>query len=163
MPVFFAQTLEEMASQDDLLGRSGLEFLHDMMAGKISAAPIAGALNFAMTEIADGEVTFEGTPQLHCTNPMCGVHGGWYGALLDSVMGCAVMTRMARGQVYTTLEYKVNLTRAIKVGQKVQAKGFINHVGRSTATAHGDIRGIEDGRLYATGTTTCLIMDPKAG
>ncbi len=160
MSVFFAQTLDEMASRDDLLGRSGMEFMQDMLAGRISAAPLAATLNFKVTEVLDGEVTFEGTPRVHCTNPMRGVHGGWYGALLDSVMGCAVMTRLPKGRVYTTLEYKVNLTRAIQIGQRVQAKGFIDHVGRSTATARGEVRGLEDDKLYATATTTCLILDP---
>ncbi|MEM7732618.1 MAG: PaaI family thioesterase [Pseudomonadota bacterium] len=161
IPVFFAQTLDEMASREDLLSRSGMEFLQDIMAGRISAAPLAKTLNFQMTEIADGEVTFEGMPEVYCTNPMRGVHGGWYGALLDSVMGCAVMTRVPKGWVYTTLEYKVNLTRAIKIGQRVQAKGLIDHTGRSTATARGEVRGLEDGRLYATATTTCLIMQAE--
>ncbi|MEM6588813.1 MAG: PaaI family thioesterase [Pseudomonadota bacterium] len=151
-----------MASRDDILSRSGMEFLQDIMAGRISAAPLAETLNFEMTGIADGEVTFEGTPEAHCTNPMRGVHGGWYGALLDSVMGCAVMTRVPKGRVYTTLEYKVNLTRAIKIGQRVQAKGFVDHAGRSTATARGEVRGLENGKLYATGTTTCLIMKTDA-
>lgn len=159
MPVFFAQTLEDMATREDLHARSGMEFLQDILAGRLSAAPLAETLNFTMTMVTAGEVTFEGTPQVRATNPMRGVHGGWYGALLDSVMGCAVMTKVPQGRVYTTLEYKINITRAIKVGQKVRATARVDHAGRSTAVAQGEIRGIEDDRLYATGTTTCLIME----
>jgi len=40
----------------------------------------------------------------------------------------------------------------------VEAIGTIQHSGRSTGVANGEIRGVEDGRLYATGSTTCLIM-----
>ncbi|MGR3473389.1 MAG: PaaI family thioesterase, partial [Sulfitobacter sp.] len=29
---------------------------------------------------------------------------------------------------------------------------------RSTGVAHGEIRGVEDGKLYATGSTTCIVM-----
>ncbi len=59
---------------------------------------------------------------------------------------------------YTTLEFKPNITRAIPLGMLVEAIGTIQHSGRSTGVANGEIRGVEDGRLYATGSTTCLIM-----
>ncbi|MEO0893938.1 MAG: PaaI family thioesterase [Pseudomonadota bacterium] len=159
MSVFFAKTPDEMATLDDLRSRSGLEFVQDMLAGKLACAPIARTLNFTLTEVSEGQVAFEGAPTFDALNPMSGVHGGWYGALLDSVLGCAVMTIVPRGRVYTTLEYKVNIARAITPGQKVRATSQVDHGGRSTAVAHGEIRGIEDGKLYAKGSTTCLIMD----
>ena len=90
---------------------------------------------------------------------MGGVHGGWYGTLLDSCMSCAVMTMVPKGSVYTTLEYKVNLTRAIPLGTEIHATGLCDHAGRTTAVARGEIRDA-NGRLYATGTATCLIMQP---
>jgi acyl-coenzyme A thioesterase PaaI-like protein len=34
----------------------------------------------------------------------------------------------------------------------------VQHVGRSTGVAAGEIRGVEDGKVYATGSTTCIIM-----
>ena len=48
--------------------------------------------------------------------------------------------------------------RPIPLGMLIDSIGEIDHAGRSTAVAHGEIRGVEDGRLYATGTTTCIIM-----
>jgi uncharacterized protein (TIGR00369 family) len=85
------------------------------------------------------------------------VHGGWYGTILDSCMACAVMTTVPKGAVYTTLEYKINIVRAIPVGTPVIATGVVDHAGRSTGVATGRIEGV-DGKLYATGSTTCLIM-----
>ena len=159
MSLFFAQTPDEMATLDDLRARSGLEFVQDMLAGNLASAPIAETLNFTVTEVAMGKVAFEGAPGFNALNPMRGVHGGWYGALLDSVMGCAVMTVVPRGRIYTTLEYKVNITRAITPGQKMRATSTVDHAGRSTAIALGEIRGMDDGVLYATGSTTCLMTD----
>jgi len=78
--------------------------------------------------------------------------------LLDSCMACAVMTRVPQGSVYTTLEYKINILRPIPTGLVVQGIGKIDHSGRSTGVAHGEIIGLEDGKLYATGSTTCIIM-----
>jgi len=39
-----------------------------------------------------------------------------------------------------------------------EAIGTAQHVGRSTGIAIGEIRGVEDGKLYATGSTTCIVM-----
>jgi acyl-coenzyme A thioesterase PaaI-like protein len=35
-----------------------------------------------------------------------------------------------------------------------------DHAGRSTGISHGEIRGVENGKLYATGSTTCIILNP---
>lgn len=147
-----------MATEEDLLGRSGLEFMHAMLAGDLSGPPIARTLDYRLHRVEDGLVEFRGAPGFGMLNPMSGTHGGWYGTLLDSAMGCAVMTRLARGQVYTTLEYKVNIVRPVPLGVEVAAIGEARHVGRSTGVAEGRIVGIADGRLYATGSTTCLVM-----
>ena len=73
-------------------------------------------------------------------------------------MACAVMTKVPKGSIYTTLEYKINILRAIPLGMQVDCIGVVDHAGRSTGVAHGEIRGVEDGKLYATGSTTCIIM-----
>jgi acyl-coenzyme A thioesterase PaaI-like protein len=54
----------------------------------------------------------------------------------------------------------VNITRALPLDVPVQAIGTLEHKGRSTAVARGELRGRDDGRLYATGSTTCLVMRP---
>jgi acyl-coenzyme A thioesterase PaaI-like protein len=40
----------------------------------------------------------------------------------------------------------------------VRAVGMTSHVGRSTAVAEAKLTGVDDGRLYATGSTTCIIL-----
>ncbi|WP_101067309.1 PaaI family thioesterase [Roseovarius salinarum] len=157
-----AETLDELPAMDDLLSRSGLEFMQDMVAGRLAGPPIGAALGFWPVLAEEGRVVFEGAPDFTSTNPMRGVHGGWYGAILDSCMACAVMTRVPKGSVYTTLEYKVNITRTIPLGTRVTATGTVAHAGRSTGVANGEIRGIDDGRLYGTGSTTCMIMAAPA-
>ncbi|MDJ0858157.1 MAG: PaaI family thioesterase [Dinoroseobacter sp.] len=147
------------ATRDDLLSLSGFEFMQAILNGDMPRPPMADALNYRLTSVSAGEVVFTGTPTLAHTNPMAGVHGGWYGTLLDSAMGCAVMTIVPKGRVYTTLEYKINITRALRPGTEITASARVDHKGRTTAVAQGEIRGVEDGKLYATGTTTCLIMD----
>jgi uncharacterized protein (TIGR00369 family) len=74
-------------------------------------------------------------------------------------MACAVQTALPKGAGYTTLEFKVNIIRPLFEGSgPVLAIGDATHVGRRTGVAEGKIIGEADGKLYATGSTTCLIM-----
>ena len=154
----FAQSPQDLPGPEQVLSMSGLAFMQGVLDGSIPGPPISRLLNYRLTAVAPGTVSFEGTPGFDHLNPTGTVHGGWYGTLLDSCMACAVMTRLPRGARYTTLEYKVNLVRAIPPGTAVRATGTCDHAGRSTGVAHGEIRGIDDNRLYATGSTTCLVM-----
>ncbi|KIC46120.1 PaaI family thioesterase [Tateyamaria sp. ANG-S1] len=153
-----AQTMADLPSQDELLSMSGLAFMQGILDGTVPGPPIGHTLGYALHAVQDGEVTFRGTPEFDVTNPMGTVHGGWYGTLLDSAMACAVMTKVPAGSVYTTLEYKINITRGIPLGMEIACTGRIDHAGRSTGVATGEIRGVDDGKLYATGSTTCIIM-----
>ena len=145
-------------STKEVLAMSGLEFMQGILNGENPAPPIGATMGYALHDVADGRVVFRGTPEFNVTNPMGTVHGGWYGTLLDSAMACAVMTRVPRGSVYTTLEYKINIIRPVPIGTTIDCIGTVDHAGRSTGVATGEIRGVEDGKLYATGSTTCIIM-----
>lgn len=155
---FTARSPEDLPDQARILSMSGLEFIESIRDGKLGGAPIAGLMNFHIHDVSPGKVTFRGAASFHHFNPMGGVHGGWYGTILDSALGCAVATTLPRGTVYTTLEYKVNLTRALKPGVLVDCTATVQHAGRSTAVAEAELRGVEDGKLYATGSTTCIVM-----
>jgi uncharacterized protein (TIGR00369 family) len=87
------------------------------------------------------------------------VHGGWAATLLDSAMGAAVLSTLAAGKLFTTLELKVNYVRALTDGTgPVRAEGRVINAGRTIASAEGRLLGA-DGKLYAHGTTTCLLSD----
>ena len=155
-----AKSREDLPTLAQALSMSGLEFMQKILSGEISAPSISGGLNFRAYAVEAGRMVFRGSPQFAHSNPMGALHGGWYGTVLDSCMACAVMSMLPKGSVYTTLEYKINITRAIPEGMEVEAIGTIQHMGRTTGVANGEIRGIEDGKLYATGSTTCLIITP---
>ena len=137
---------------------TGLDKLTRMLRDNAPPAGISVPLNFTLETAQDGHVTFTGTPLQDHVNPVGTVHGGWYGTLLDSCMACAILSRLAVETSYTTLEYKVNIIRPIPLGMPVRATGVAQHVGRSTGVASGEIRGIADDRLYATGSTTCMVL-----
>lgn len=155
---YVAQRPDDLPRPQEILSMTGLEYIQAIFDGRMAGAPIAGTLNFRLHLVEAGRVIFRGAPEFRHLNPMGGVHGGWYGTLLDSALGCAVATMLPKGRGYTTLEYKINITRALPVGMEIDCEARVSHMGRSTGVAEGTIRGVADGKLYATGSTTCLVM-----
>ncbi len=138
---------------------SGLELLSAIIAGRLPGPPIMQTLDFRLVEVGHGRALFEGRPAIRHYNPLGTVHGGYAATLLDSCMGCAVHTTLAKGISYTTLEFKVNLIRAITAETGiVRAEGRTLNVGRRTAAAEGRLTDAK-GRLLAHASTTCLIFD----
>jgi len=137
---------------------SGAELLQRVVDGLYPAPPIAAALNFGLTEVEAGRAVFRGLPGTRHLNPLGSVHGGWAATLLDSALGCAVHSTLDKGEAYTTVEFKVNLTRPItpKTGEVV-CEGRVIHKGRTLAVSEATLKD-KDGKLLAFGTETCSIF-----
>ncbi len=137
---------------------TGLELLTRIMDGTLPAPPIQRTLDFRLIKVDRGSAVFAGTPRQDFYNPLDSVHGGYTAALLDSCMACAVHSTLEVGFNYATLEVKINYVRAIlaETGE-VRAEGKIVSSGRRIATAEGRLVD-SGGKLYAHGTTTCLIF-----
>jgi uncharacterized protein (TIGR00369 family) len=146
---------------EQILTYDGLGFLQALVDGKLPAPPIAETLGFDLVHVETGKAVFEGLPTFKHYNPIGVVHGGFTMTLMDSCMACAIQTTLAKGEIYTTLEVKVNLVRAItKDTGLIRATGRLIHRGRTTGTSEGDVRDAA-GNLLAHGTTTCLIFPAK--
>ncbi|WP_425990005.1 PaaI family thioesterase [Brevundimonas sp. TWP2-3-2] len=139
---------------------SGVEQLRLGFQADENAAPIAKTLDYRLIEVEEGRVVFEGTPTRAVYNPIGTVHGGWMATLLDSACACAVHSMLRPGQIYTTLELKTVFHRALTEGVPVKAEGRIVQIGRRAGFAEADLKGV-DGKLYATATSTCLVMETK--
>ena len=136
----------------------GLQLLTAIMEGALPAPPIQKALDFRLVEVARGHTVFAGTPKFEYYNPIGSVHGGYTAALLDSCMACAVHSTLEIGYSYATLEIKINYVRAITTDTgEVRAEGKVINSGKRIATAEGRLFD-SVGKLYAHGTTTCLIL-----
>lgn len=147
----------------EIIGLTGLEQMQAIIDGKLPPAPIAATLNFTLNLVEKGRVIFEGTPGEWAYNPIGTVHGGYPATLLDSALGCCVHTMLPAGQAYTTVELKVNMVRAIMHDTgALLCEGKVVHVGSRMATAEARLTGKKDGKLYAHGSTTCMIF-PMAG
>ncbi len=138
---------------------SGLDQLRGLLAAGRRPG-IGETLGFTIVQVDDGVVTFEGTPDEQVYNPIGTVHGGYAATLLDSACGCAVHTKLAPGQGYTTLELKVAYHKAMtsKTGV-VRAEGRVVTFGRRAAFAEAKLTDAQ-GRLYASATSSLLVITP---
>jgi len=142
---------------------SGIEFFTRMLAGEMPPPPMLDLFGIRLAEVEPGRVVFTATCQEEFYNGTGVAHGGFAATLLDTALGCAINSAMEAGRRFTTLELKVNLTRPItKEAGLLRCEARIVHVGGRTATSEGRIVDA-NGKLYAHGTTTCIIVDAPRG
>lgn len=145
----------------DAAAKTGLEIMQGFVADGGRAAGIGAVFGMRPVEVSHGRIVFEATPTRQFYNPIGTVHGGFAATLLDSCLGCAVHTTLAAGVGYTTVDLNVTYLRAMtdQTGP-VRAIGEIIQSGRRIATAQARLEDAQ-GRLYATATTTCLVLEPR--
>ena len=141
---------------------TGLQYMEAIRSGAAPAAPIQDLLGFDLHEVQDGRAVFRCTPGVQHTNPLGTVHGGLAMTLIDSACGAAVHTTLPAGAGYGTLETKVNLVRAIAADAgPLLCEGTVVHRGSRVCTAEARLTGEADGRLYAHGTSTCMVIESR--
>jgi uncharacterized protein (TIGR00369 family) len=139
---------------------AGIEYIRAIQSGEVPPPPIAVVMNFAMVEIDEGHAVFDGEPGEEHYNPIGVVHGGYASTILDSVLGCSVHTTLPKGVGYTSQTLEVKYLRPItRDTGAVRAEAVVIHKGRKTATAEAKLTSVENGKLLATGTSTCLLFD----
>jgi uncharacterized protein (TIGR00369 family) len=142
---------------------SGLDFFRKLLKGEVPRPPMLELLNIHLLEVEEGRVVFGAEAEPRFYNGMGVAHGGFAATLLDTALGCAINTKMPAGKRFTTLELKVNLTRPLtQEAGPLRCEATVVHVGGRTATSEGRIID-RDGKLYAHGTTTCIVVEPPRG
>jgi uncharacterized protein (TIGR00369 family) len=150
-----------LASPQDIFGKTGLEIMQEMLAGKLPYAWLARTLNFTLIEVSHGRVVIQGAPLPEHLNPMGTIHGGWIASILDTALGCSIQTTLPANHRYTTAELSVNYVKALTPSLlRVRAIGSVIHCGRQLATAEARLVD-PNGILFAHAKTTCLILDPR--
>lgn len=142
---------------------SGLEFFKRMMTGELPPPPLVALLGLRLVEAEPGRVVFTGVATEQFYNGMGVAHGGFAATLLDSALGCAINSMMPPGRSFTTVELKINYTRPLRreVGE-LRCQASVVHVGSRIATSEGRIVDAA-GKVYAHGTTTCILVEPPRG
>lgn len=141
---------------------SGLDYLLGLLNSGF-VLPIGALMDFRPIAFEHGKAVFEGTPADMHYNPIGSVHGGFAATMLDSALGCAVHTTLQAGFGYTTVELHTNYVRALRADTgRVTAKATVIHSGGRVATAEAQLTDAS-GKLYAHGTTTCLVFPVNSG
>lgn len=144
----------------DVRTTPGLAFLQRLVA-EGRRVPIGATLGFTLAEVAEGHAVFEAEAAPHVFNPIGSVQGGWYAAVLDAALGVCLHSTLPAGVGYTTIEFKINIVKAVTPATgRVRATGRIVHRGGRTAVTEARLEG-PDGKLYAYGTATQLIIDGR--
>ncbi|MGA2421388.1 MAG: PaaI family thioesterase [Candidatus Acidiferrum sp.] len=137
---------------------TGREFLQAIVDGRFPQPPIGQTLSFWIAGVGDGFAVFEGDPGAQLCNPMGVVHGGWALTLLDSATGCAAHSLLPPGVGSTSIETKVNFSRAIRPDTgRVRAEGRVVSQGRQIISTEGKLFA-PDGRVLAHGTSTVFVL-----
>ncbi len=151
-----------LATREQLVGLSGVEFFTAMMNGQLPPPPMSATTEFVIISFSYGHIVMQGSPGLKFQNTMGSIHGGWIATILDSVVGCAVHTTLSAGMGYATAELKVSYFRPLSeaIGL-VRAEGKVLSSGKKIAFAEGTLCG-PDGKKYAHATTTCAVFTGTA-
>ena len=145
---------------DSAPAMSGLEYMTAIAEGEIPPPPIAVTLKIHMVAVEEGRAVFDGEPGEEHYNPIGVVHGGYAATLLDSAMGCAVHSTLAPGAAYTTLTLETKFVRPVtRENRRVRATAEVVHRGRRQATAEARLEDVETGKLLASATSTCLVIE----
>jgi uncharacterized protein (TIGR00369 family) len=138
-------------------GLTGLEILHRISSGLIPAPPAAALVGFEPSFVMPGRVVFAYEPREEHYNTLGAVHGGILTTVLDTVMGCAVSSKLDAGVAPVTIELKTSFVHPVTLGSGIlRAEGAVVHPGNRVATAEARLEG-EDGTLYAHASSTWLI------
>jgi uncharacterized protein (TIGR00369 family) len=130
--------------------------LEAMLRGELPPPPVSELLGLELVSIEDGEAVFRMEVRPEHANPMGTLQGGVICALADAAMGLAYASKLADGELFTTLELKTNYLRAVTEGT-LTATGRVVHGGRTIGLTTCDVVD-ERGRKVAHATSTCMTL-----
>jgi uncharacterized protein (TIGR00369 family) len=109
--------------------------------------------------VEKGEVAFVCTPDRSFLNPSGDVHGGYLCTLMDTAIGCAVMTEASPTSPYATIELKVSFFKPLPyTGEEVEVRGRTQRVGRRVAFAEAHAYDAERNVLgHATSSLAAVV------
>jgi uncharacterized protein (TIGR00369 family) len=154
---------DPMATLAAASGRPGIDVLRDISSGVLPPPPIAALLGFELMVVEPGYAELTLDPAEFHYSPNGSVHGGVYATLLDSAAGCAVQSLLPPGTSYTSLDLNIKFLRRLTLETgTVRAIGTVTHFGKQTALVEARLLNGAD-RLFATATSSCLVIRQAAG
>jgi uncharacterized protein (TIGR00369 family) len=143
--------------------RSGLDVIRGMIDGGMTST-MATTMDCRVIEAESGKAVIRAVPNEGFLNLHGTVHGGWAATVLDTALGCAVVTTLDAGQGTATVELSTRFIRPIFPGSgPVLATGTVVNRGRRLVVAEGRIVSEKDGKLLAQATGTWTVLEAERG
>lgn len=100
-----------------------------------------------------GHITYKMTVQeKHLSSPNI-AHGAAIAGFMDCVLGLSALSEaITRDNLTSTVEFKINYIRPVKLGEELVGTGKVVHKGKSLIISSGEIR--VNGELVAMGQGT---------
>lgn len=130
---------------------TGLEYLTKVMKHELSHAPMHDSMNMKIVDVRYGYIVYQFAPQACHINLQGGVHGGYYGVVLDSITGGAGHSSIDAHQKIVTVDLNIKMLRPLKLNQSYRGIGELVNAGKDIVVTQGKIVH-ENGELYAYGS-----------
>lgn len=140
---------------------SGLEIVAALAAGKLPPPAMAQTLPFTLQPPEEGRVHLTAEPEARFLNPARTMHGGWIMTMLDTAMALAGQSTLPAGMQCPSHETSAKFVRPITLSSgTLHIHGHVMSRSRTVITLEGRV---EDGagKLFAHGTSTCLIVEQR--
>jgi len=137
---------------------TGLDYLKQMIAGTVPSATMGDHVNIKTVEASEGRAVMHAVADGTHLNPMKSVHGGFVATVLDSACGCAVMSTLPEGKMFTSIDLAIKFMRPIPRGETLICEGMVQKPGRTVAFVEATLK-TQDGKILAHGTSSCAVMD----
>ena len=142
----------------DFAELTGLERVQHFMDHADERFGIARFLAYDVDEVANGKAVLSYEPDAEHINLLSTIHGGVLATLLDTVMGCALMTMLDAGEKHTIIDLHTKFVRPVTLESRpLRVIGRVDHRGRRQCTMSGSIVAPDD-KLCATGIATAMIL-----
>ncbi len=143
---------------EDFAHLTGLERMRHFEKHADDRFGIAKFLAYDIARIESGEVELRYAPHPEHRNLISTIHGGVLASLLDTAMGCALMTMLDAGERHTIIDLHSKFVRPVAVdAESLRVIGSVDHRGRRQCTMHGKIVTADD-KLCASATATAMIL-----
>lgn len=142
----------------DLAHLTGMERVLRLSSGADGRSGAARYFDYTFDSVDEGRVCLAFEPTAAHVNVFQTVHGGVLSGLLDTAMGCALISLLAPGEHDTIIDLQTKFVKPVVIGggpYRVIAQ--VEHRGRRQATMSGRIVDAND-KLCAMATSTALII-----
>ena len=118
----------------------------------INKYDLDNALTFEIHE--PGHITYKMTIQdKHLSSPDT-AHGAVLAGFMDCVLGLSALSQaVIQGNLTSTVEFKINYVRPVKLGEEITGTGKVVHQGKSLIISSAEVRNAK-GEMIALGQGT---------